>query len=98
MRYTITIAASNRGKYHISEYEPPLVPRAAWSEEEPQRFTPLCRTRVEQRYNRWSEADEDTVAKVWRVFTQQIHHDLTCDKCEHACWPLINVEAETEEE
>lgn len=93
MSYTITIAESKRGKYHISSYDPPLVsyddnpPEGAWST-----FRPLCKAPARQRDTAWSTSAETGIIDVWRTFVQRIHGTLTCDKCERASWSLMKLE------
>lgn len=91
--YTITLAESKRGKYHISSYEPPLVsyddnpPEGVWST-----FWPLCKAPARQRDTAWSSPTETTVIEVWRTFVQKLHSTLACDKCERASWSLMKLE------
>jgi hypothetical protein len=95
MNYTITIAKSKRGKYHISRYDEPFVPH------EPQistrlrtwtNFRPLCKTPPRQRYTPWSNPNETGIIAVWRTFVNKLSTQLTCDKCETASWNLMKLE------
>ena len=92
MKYTITLAESQRGKYHISSYEPPLVAHddnpneGAWTT-----FWPLCDTPAKQRDTAWSSADQTTIIAVWRTFVQKLS-TLICDKCERDSWKLMKLE------
>ncbi len=93
-QYTITLAESMRGKYHISSYEPPLVlhnddpPEGqAWST-----FTPLCNAPAKHRDTVWSSPRERNIIAVWRTFVQKLNTQFTCDKCEIASWNLMKLE------
>ncbi len=88
--YTITLAESKRGNYHLSSYDPPLVfhddnpPEGVWTT-----FWPLCKAPARQRDTAWSGPLETTIGDVWRTFVQKLSSQLTCDKCERASWDLI---------
>lgn len=93
MSYTITLAESKRGKYHISSYEPPLVlhdddpTEGVWTT-----FWPLCKAPAKQRDTAWSSPRETGIITVWRTFVQKLTSTLTCDKCEQASWALMKLE------
>lgn len=86
--YAITLARSSRGRYHISAVKYPELALG----DPIQGFEPVCRARADQapqvalmatmaRAGRrlWGAADaRDT----FRYFTERIHRDLTCRKCE----------------
>ena len=91
--YTITLAESKRGKYHLSGYEPPLVlhdddpAEGVWTT-----FWPLCKAPPKQRDTPWSSPTETAIIEVWRTFVQKLHSTLACEKCERASWSLMKLE------
>ena len=92
--YTVTLAESKQGRYHISNYDPPFVPHdgspaegEVWST-----FTPLCKAVATQRDTIWSNPDEASIMEVWQAFAQVLHQSMTCDKCERASWALMELE------
>ncbi len=91
--YTITLAESKRGNYHLSSYDPPLVfhddnpPEGVWTT-----FWPLCNATARQRDTAWSGPLESTIIAVWRTFVQKLNSELTCNKCERASWALMKLE------
>ncbi len=90
--YTITLAESQRGNYHLSQYEPPLVlhddnpAEGVWTT-----FHPLCNAPAKQRDTAWSNTAETAIIEVWRTFVQKLG-TLSCDKCERASWKLMKLE------
>lgn len=69
--YTITVAKSNRGNYHLS-YEEHHLNRT--------QLKPLCRARAPQRRRRsWDDAPD--LAEAQRKWDNTVHHELQCGDC-----------------
>lgn len=72
MRYTITVAKSNLGNYHLSAIV------AEYSQRP--RFIPICGAKPTQRRRR-HEDDTEGLLEATRKWHNTIHADLRCPNC-----------------
>ncbi len=75
--YTVTIARSKRGNYHISQ----LKYAELAVDDDVQQFTPVCKTRAEQVASFVSYDAGEDFPHTWEVYTENVYREASCNKC-----------------
>ena len=87
--YTVTIAKSMRGNYHISQLKYEELPIG----DTVQKFTPVCKARADQSGSFMSYDFGEDFPNAYRLYTENVNSFDQCDKCVYdgalIHWPRV---------
>ncbi len=85
--YTVTIAQSRRGNYHISQ----LKYAALAVDDTVQQLTPVCNAKAEQVASFVSYGIGEDFPSTYEVYTENVYREASCDGCHYGAlsvhWP-----------